>query len=268
MCEGGGDVVYLNASPAPEEETPASPPTSPPINEGIAEEAGDIRGLEIGLDHLEFEVEADNLKPPSGEEGPEDKPPAEEPSDTPELGEAPIEADPETETFIINYFDPFKSVLDASSQELAALPPSAPFAPLAIASIDLSHNLLPVFDLRWFATWNLGHPLRRLNLSRNRIAAVATIATTPFAFPQLSDLNISMNRLESSISVDGEDTPLLSLIARTAPQLAHLDLSYNKLTSTAGIADLISPLAADGRTVGLRSLSLAFVGSLVCSIRG
>ncbi|KAK4698581.1 carnitine O-acetyltransferase, partial [Phenoliferia sp. Uapishka_3] len=163
----------------------------------------------------------------------------------------PPELDSDTQNFLIGY-SIARGALDASGQQLSSLPRG----PIPVAStLDLHNNVLTDLDLSWFSSWTFVANLRRLYLSHNRIAVISPLAG--FSFPQLTDLDLSGNRLTSTLFVDGVERPLLSVIADLAPHLSKLDLSLNKLSSTAGVAQLLTP---SGRA-GLRELSLASSGT-------
>ncbi|GAA5853701.1 hypothetical protein JCM8547_007417 [Rhodosporidiobolus lusitaniae] len=168
-----------------------------------------------------------------------------------------------------------RTSLVLSSRSLTSLPiPSTGSAPSSLApsspsQADFSRNALPTFPLRGIEYWGWNKTLRSLELSRNRIAAVEVLSLGTASregeafFPLLDKLDLSHNFLptliaspfSSSSSGGGEETPLLSTLARLAPSLVSLSLHHNRLTSLSGISPLLLPPLSGAK--GLKHLNLS-----------
>ena len=113
-------------------------------------------------------------------------------------------------------------VVNRSSTNLEAIEPSD-LESLArgndVKTLILHHNLLTQFPQ---AIELIGHSLRMLDISRNKLAGESCYIPTDLSLPNLKSLNLSNNAITSLC-------PLLDLLS--APQLSEMNVSRNRLTS-------------------------------------
>lgn len=161
------------------------------------------------------------------------------------------------------HFNISSRTLDFKGRKLAAfpLPPTKLHAPpIEPKEVDASNNALTALPLRAMSDWAWPSCLTRLRLVRNQVAAIDWVSEG-FVLPSLEELDLSSNRLTSTIpSAGGQRVPLLAAIAGIAPSLSVLDLSLNQLNTDQGINDLVAPgLTAESisdRSAGVTVLRL------------
>lgn len=113
-------------------------------------------------------------------------------------------------------------VVDRSSSNLEAIEPSdleSLVREKDVKTLVLHHNLFTQFPQ---AIELIGHSLKMLDLSRNKLTGDSCYILTDLSLPNLSSLNLSNNAITSL-------SPLLDLFS--APQLSEMNVSRNRLTA-------------------------------------